>query len=133
MVQRPPDGTPTPPRRRLLRRRRLLLGDAGKRRVVLVELRRRTQGLVGHLGARVAGRRAVLRHVLLPLDPALFGHACAPTRSSAGAPHSCRTVGTATEPSSRVPFSRIAIMWRHVTAVPFSVATKRGPPPPAGR
>src|SRR3954469_23637269 len=101
MGERPADGTQDiRPRRRLLRRRRLLLRDARERRVVLVELRRRAEGLIGHLGARVAGRRAVLRHVLLPLDLALFGHACAPTRSPAGAPHSWSTAGTATEPSS---------------------------------
>ena len=43
-------------------------------------------------------------------------------------PTRCRTAGTATEPSSRWWFSSSAIMWRHVTAVPLSVATWRGRP-----
>ena len=118
---------------RLLRRRRLLLRDAGQRRVLVGQVRRRAERLVRDLGGRVVRGRALvgdLRFVRRDV-----GHARAPTRSSGGAPQACSTSGTSMEPSSCWPFSSSAIRCRHVTAVPFSVATWRGPPdrPPPTR
>src|SRR3954447_9591090 len=71
MVHRPSDGMHEFAQAVLLRGRRLLLGDARQRRVVLVEIGRRAERLVGDLGGRVVGRRAVLGDLLVPLDLAL--------------------------------------------------------------
>ncbi len=114
-------------RSRLLRGRRLLLGKAGQRRVLLRHVRRRPERLIRDFGRRVLAGGRVLRDLrIVGRD---VGHARSPTRSVSGAPHGRSTSGSTTEPSSRCPFSSRAIMCRHVTAVPLSVATWRGPPP----
>ena len=104
--------------------RRLGLGQPGQRRVVLVQVGRRAERLVVDLRLAVVGGRRLVRHVGVLRGDRRLAHAAAPTRSSAGAPHACRTSGTATLPSSRWPFSSRAIRVRPTaTAVPFSVAT----------
>src|SRR4051794_15412079 len=103
--------------------RRLVLGQAGKRRVVLVQVRGRAERLVVDLRLAVAGGRRLGRDVrVLGRDRRLALHHASPTRSRAGAPHCWSTSGT-----SSPWFSSSAIMCRQVTAVPLSVCTCRGP------
>jgi hypothetical protein len=114
-------GPPRPGGPRLRRRRRLVLGEAGQRRALLRQVGRRAERLILDLGAAVVGLRRLVGD--LGLGRRDVAHARSPTRSSAGAPQSRNTEGSTTDPSSCCPFSISAIMNRHVTAVPFSVAT----------
>ena len=93
--------------------RRLGLGEPGQRRVVRVELGGHAERLVVDLRLAVArggGASGMSGSSGVIGVSSMLSRA---TRSSAGAPHGCRTAGTSTEPSSRWPFSSSAITSRH--------------------
>ena len=91
--------------------------------------RRAAERLVVDLRVAVAGRR---RASGMSGSSGVIGVSVTPARLPAAPPAHptrCSTSGTATEPSSRWPFSSSAISVRATaTAVPLSVATWRGPP-----
>src|SRR3954447_19795453 len=83
-------------------RRRLGLRHPRERLGGRLPLRGHAERLVVDGRLTAAGLRPLRRDVLLPLHFRRLAHAPASTR--AGAPHACRTSGTAADPSSCWPF-----------------------------